>query len=196
VINIIGQVIGKSIEIVGVGLMYGTKAIAGVTRSVFFISGKNVDMVDTLREIRNERISDSGTRLIEVRSVVMMPPDHEWPTTDEEDRAKIVQTFRLIQMALEYSSRACEAKILPIEEIMTVDRQAINMANAIRQYLRKQGNVHLVKEYGRTTDSLARAASLCMKYHESGNKQVWHDAQHLLKEIYGIASEGEIRRNG
>lgn len=185
-INIIGQVAGKGIEMVGIGLLFGARAVAMVTRGVFFVGGKNVDMVETIRDMKSAREIDGEIRLLENQSAVTMPLGEEVPLATEQD--KIARVFRLVRLALEYSTRAYNEKMLPIEQIVLVDRQAIIMANAIEQYLRKNGDVQLKKEYCGRAKSLAQASSLFMKYHRSGNELVLREAVQMIEE----ASDGAV----
>lgn len=180
-INIIGRVAGTGIEAVGTGLRFGAKAIAGITRGAFFVFGKNVDMIETLKDMRNAREISGNIRPLEVQSTVTMPLGREAVPTAEGDT--IERVLSLIRLALEYSTRAYNEKMLPIEQIVLVDRQAQIMSNAIEQYLRKQGDFEVKKIYGGKVESLVLASSLFMKYHRSGNEQLCRDAERMLKEV-------------
>lgn len=179
-INIIGQVVGKGIEFIGVGLMFGAKAVATVTRSVFFVGGKNVDMVDTLRDMGTVREIDEDAGLIEVRTSVTMPRVEALPSAI--DRDTVVRVFGLIRQALEYGESAYRENILPIEEIVIVDRQAEVMAKAIEKYLHKNEDHGLKKEFGCRASAFVNAAALYMKYHHSGDEKHRGEAERALED--------------
>ena len=182
-INILGQVAGKGIELVGVGLLLGAKALSGVTRGLFFLGSKHVDMVETLKDMKNSGNGDNYGALPEAEQVVLLPPGEEAPQATEN--GKIVREFNLVRSALEYSNRAYAERMLPVEEVLRVDNQALIMAKAIEQYLKKHADYQLKKEYGRTAGLLVQACSLFMKYHRSGDEQFYKEAERILDETIG-----------
>jgi hypothetical protein len=181
VIDIIGRIAGMGIEAVGTGLKYGAKATAAVTRGVFFVFGKNVDMIETLKEIRSARETGTAPRRLEAPSEVIMPCGTDEVCDTEYN--KVERVFTLIKLALEYSSLAYREKMLPVDQIVLVDRQAQIMAHALEQYLRKHKNAGVRKVHSAKVESLVVATSLFMKYHRSGNEQLFSDAVRMLEEI-------------
>jgi len=180
VINIIGQVAGKGIEMIGVGLLYGTKALSVVTRGVFFMGGKNVDMVETLRDMSAGGEFKNDVRLLPDHATVTMP--HEDIASPGMDDDKIGRAFSLVRLAIEYGTRAYDERMLPIEEIVVVDKQATIMANAIKQYLRKSDNFRFKNEFINKAELFVQASSLFMKYHRTGNELFRNDAEGLIEE--------------
>jgi len=176
-----GHVVGKGIEMAGVGLLYGAKALSMATKSLFFMGGKHVDMVNTLKEMAYDKrevlpgpgIEDAQYSVVETSTGLV-------PSTNENE--KIEREYDLIRLALDYSNRAYAARMLPVEEVLRVDRQALLMAKAIQQYLKKHTDAQLKKEYNRKTVEIVQVCTLFEKYHTTGNEQYRTEAKRILGE--------------
>jgi hypothetical protein len=76
--------------------------------------------------------------------------------------------------------------MLPVEEIVSVDRQARIMAKAIEKYLQKTAETGLKKEFGHSVESLENASALFMKYHRTGDDKLRDEAERMLAEASGM----------
>lgn len=176
-----GHVVGKGIELVGVGLLYGSKALSMATKGLFFMGGKHVDMVDTLKEMAYEKRDVlPGPGIEDAQYSVVETSDEPVPSIHENE--KLEREYDLIRLALEYSNRAYAERMLPVEEVLRVDRQALLMAKAIQQYLKKHTDAQLKKEYNRKTVEIVQACTLFEKYHATGNEQYRKEAERIFGE--------------
>jgi hypothetical protein len=176
-----GHVVGKGIELAGVGVLYGAKTLSMVTRGLFFMGGKHVDMVDTLKEMAyGNRENPADARIEEAEYTVIGASAGLIPSIREN--GKIERQYDLIRLALVYGNRAYSERMLPLEEVLRVDRQAQLMAKAIQQYLKKHSDTHLKKEYSRKASEIVQVCTLFEKYHSTGNEQYRNEAERILGE--------------
>lgn len=173
VINIFGRVIGKSIEITGGGIFLLSKGLAKVARGVFWVAGKHVDTANTLINIKRR---DEEKPLIEA----------DRPNKDLRGRDEILEIMEKItpiEQALNYSQSAYEDEILPQDEVIKIDNQAIMMAKAARNFLERLEDSQLKKEGIKNAEAFLKVSSLFLKYHNTGNESFHRKAKELLKEV-------------
>ena len=176
-----GRVVGKSIEAVGVGLLFGARTLSVITKGLFSIGGKQIDMMDTLKEIAHEKTEPTDAFIEDAHYTVIEQPCE--PSIPSNDGGTVGRETELVELALSYSSKAYAERMLPLAEILRVDHQALIMAKAIQKYEKKLESFELKKELNRKTSAMVEICVLFQKYHRSGNEQCRKDAQRLLEEL-------------
>lgn len=179
VVNIFGRVIGRGIEFSGGVILFLSKGIARFTRGIFWFVGKHMDMVDTLKErkpLPHRRVIDVG----------------ETPRLDKaehfESLEEIMDRLTPIEQALNYSQLVYENDILPKEEILRIDNQALIMAKAIRNLMNRVKDPQLKKEGIKIMEMFLKISSLSLKYHKTSDKRIGRKSRELLAEVGKVKS--------
>lgn len=169
VINIFGKVIAKGLDLSGGAFLLLSKGIAHCARGIFWIAGKHVDMVTTIKEIKQ-----SNNNVLETRAISM------------EEFAEIPEKITPIQQALEYAESAYGNNTLPKEEILKIDTQGLLMAKAIKNVTERIQTPLLKDEGIKTADAFMKTCSMFLEYHQSGNEKLKIKAEKLLENAIDI----------
>lgn len=141
-------------------------------------------MVETIKELKGRKNIAGSNSVIDVEDKRIFPEsDIEITPLDKE---KILKEFDLIRLALEYSQKVYKEKMLPVEEILTIDHQALIMAKATKEYLKKQSSSQLKRENIKAAESFIQVCSLFAKYHSTGNKLYCNNAEKWLATATGL----------
>jgi hypothetical protein len=177
VIGIFSRVIDKALEGVGHGCMRGRKVLSRVTGNLFGFSGRHADMIETIKELGNEKyIPECGSFFNKEGG---KPAELESDSVHAEIE-KILKQFELIKSALIYSQNAYTQKMLPLRQILIIDKQAMKIAEATMVYLSNSGNVQFVKKFVKTAEMFERVCSLFVKYHKTGKQLFYEKTKQLL----------------
>lgn len=180
VIGIIGRVIGKGFEIIGFGIFLGAKVMSKLSTSISWMVGKQVDMTNTIKERRaKERISIYDYDLVKDSTPELLLPELELENNAPKAQ-KAANEFNLIRQALDYGEKAHKSNLLPINEILRIDRQALIMAKATRNILKNNSNSVLNVLELKTAEALVNACSFYEQYHATGNTSFRKKAQENL----------------
>lgn len=177
-IGIFGRVIGKTIEGVGYGFLFGSKALSRVTSMFFGISGMHVDMVQTIKEMGNENEAQERNSMFEIEEERELPAlESDTIYTESE---KVSRQFEMIKLALHYSQTVYNERMLPLRQILIIDKQALIMAKATRIYISKNGDAQFKQENGKTAEAYERICTLFVKYHRTGELAFYNKAKRLF----------------
>lgn len=175
VIGIIGRVIGKGIEVIGFSIFLGAKILARLSTSFLWMVGKQVDMTNTLKEIKEEK-SDKVYKISKDDPEVLPSPEFE---LDSQAR-QVKNEMNLIRQALDYSEKAYSSKLLPIREVLRIDKQASIMAKATRNFLKNNSNTALNDLESKMAEALVNACSFYEQYHATDNTRYQKKGQEYL----------------
>lgn len=178
VVNIFGRVIGRGIELSGGALLLLSKGLARFARGVFWISGKHVDMVETLKELKQKKVVDA----------------EEIPLLSEGENSMhmIVEKLSSVERALSYSQSVYENDILPKDEILKIDTQALIMAKAIRNIMDRTKDLQLKNEGIKVAEAFIKASKHFIKYHSVTDKHKDNNKYDLMAEA-GEVKKGLLR---
>lgn len=185
VIGIFGRIIGKGIELTGSGIFVISKLFARIATSLFWLAGKHVDMVDTVKEMRQKKIIDGDSILMktsEKAEIVEGRKTPALPTDPELMLSKLVERVRSIESALVYAQSAYKNKVLPLKEICKIDNQAIFMAKAIREYAKQLTDSQIKSTGIKKAEVFLNASTLFLKYHHTGIEKFCEKAERYLAE--------------
>ncbi|MFC1522235.1 hypothetical protein ACFL6Y_07480 [Elusimicrobiota bacterium] len=143
-----------------------SKVLSHSARYFFFLAGKHVDMVTTikgLKLIRSDAISTDGDDY--------MPPDNATGPRSRSNGDGVSRHFEPIMLAISYSQAAYDQQMLPKEEVLKIDKQAQVMAKALGNVLEAKGGAILKSDATKTADEYFKACSLHAKYHQSGKEK-------------------------
>lgn len=142
----------------GYGVLQVSKAVACMTRTVFVFGGKNVDMINTIKDITDKTINESYPDHTDQQMLVAVLPE------------KLQPKFHVIQLALQYSQYAYENSILPRDQILLIDQQAVFIARAIHTVIAKGKNTPLKAESVKIAKIMESLCMLYYIYHKTGDK--------------------------
>ena len=169
VINIFGKVVAKGVDYSGRTVFLLSKGMANLARGIFWVAGKHVDMVTTIKEIRRHDAIEAEV-VDEKPAVISM-----------DEFAAIPEKIAPIQQALEYAESAFANSTLPKEEILKIDTQGLLMAQAIKNVIEQIQPPALKSEGKKTAEAFIKACSMFIEYHQSGSERHKIKAGKLLE---------------
>lgn len=173
VINIFGKVIAKGLDLSGGAFLLLSKGLANLARGIFWIAGKHVDMVTTIKEIKQKNTIEA--ELGEETKAISM-----------DEFTEIPEKLSPIQQALEYAESAYAHNTLPKEEILKIDTQGLMMAKAIKSVI-ESIKIPVLKDEGiKSADAFIKSCSVFLEYHQTGNEKTKIKAGKLLENAINI----------
>ena len=100
-----------------------------------------------------------------------------------QETEKVSKEFNLIKAGINYSNKVYVEKMLPVEEILKLDKQSLNMAEGTLNYLKKQSCSQFKKENIKIVEALINICNLSIKYHQTGKEIYYKKAEKWLYRI-------------